>query len=123
MSLAEELDPAAGGDEAADGVHDRGLAGTVGADEADDLVAVDVEVDPVDDPPLAEGDAEAPHGEVGSVGGRSVDVDRVPHGWRRGREPDRGGTGVGRRQPPVDRHERSHPGRRRRPAPGRRGST
>ena len=55
--VAEQLDAPVGRDEPADGVHDRGLAGAVGADEPDDLVLVDVEVDAVDDAPLAEADA------------------------------------------------------------------
>ena len=36
--LAHQLDAAGGGDESADGVHQGGLAGAVGADQPDDLL-------------------------------------------------------------------------------------
>ena len=47
--VAEDLDGAAAAHVAADGVHERRLAGTVGADEPDDLAGPDVQVDVDDD--------------------------------------------------------------------------
>src|SRR3546814_4007801 len=52
--VAGEADPTGGGHEPADGVHERGLAGPVGADQADDLARGDVEVDVADDRAPAE---------------------------------------------------------------------
>ncbi len=46
--VTEQFDAAGRGHETADGVHERRLAGTVGADEPDDFVATDVDRDVVD---------------------------------------------------------------------------
>ncbi len=68
--LAVERDLAAAADKARDGVDEGRLAGAVGADQADQLAGLDVEVDVDDGVHATEGDGDAAGGEDG--GGRGA---------------------------------------------------
>ena len=86
--VAEELDRARARHEAADGVHQRRLAGAVGADEADDLVVADAQRRVVDGDDAAEANGDASTtssaGTSSTIGGRA---ERDEH--RRCRAPRR----------------------------------
>ena len=66
---AQQLDAARRGHEPADGVHQRGLAGAVGADQPDDLVATDLDRDVVVGAHAAEGDRDRRVVRSGTSGG------------------------------------------------------